>query len=100
MAAEATKRQQEAADEAKAKLTSAKEEAKAADVEKQASEKDRDDHAAGLTELWAPLKNADIPGKQWREREKMLGRLASKMEVAGAHPSLLASLPVALKMKP
>jgi len=99
-AAEATKKQQEAFAEAQAKLTSAKGDAKTADEEKQAGEKDRDEYAAGLAELWVPLKNGEIAGKQWREREKMLGRLESKMKVAGAHPSLLAALPVALKLKP
>jgi len=98
-AAEATKKQQEVVNEAQTALEVARKAVEAADVEKLGLEKARDDFAAGLTELWEPLKNSEISGKQWREREKMLARLAENMKLAGIEPSLLAALPVALKIK-
>lgn len=95
-AGEATSKQQSAVTEAQASLASAKEKAAAADEEKQTMEKVRDDFVNGLTELWEPLKASNL---QWRQRDKKLAKLAEKMQVSGAEPSLLAALPVALKIK-
>jgi len=99
-AASATsKKKQQAFNEAQTAWASARDRAEAADLKKQALVIDRDTFAAGLAELFVPLKNSEIVGKQWREREKMLGRLSDKMQLAGASSSLLAALSAALKLK-
>eukprot|EP00929_Paragymnodinium_shiwhaense_P020843 TRINITY_DN13763_c0_g1_i2.p1 TRINITY_DN13763_c0_g1~~TRINITY_DN13763_c0_g1_i2.p1 ORF type:complete len:369 (-),score=153.56 TRINITY_DN13763_c0_g1_i2:251-1357(-) len=57
------------------------------------------EHEAFLTEAWAPLKAGNWPGKQWRERNKVIEKLAAVMETLKMEESLRKSVPFALKAK-
>lgn len=85
--------------EAQAALEAANSKAKAGDDERLALERDRDDFVTGLAELFAPLKNSELAGTQWRARDKLMARLLEKLKVIGVAEALMQGLPVALKMK-
>merc|ERR1719476_1222108 len=54
---------------------------------------------AGLADLWVPLKISELSGAKWRLRDKKLEELVEMLKESGAGLSLLAALPVALKIK-
>merc|ERR1719410_2323241 len=85
--------------EADAAFAAAKASSEAADGEKQEMQKKHDDFAAGLTELFQPLKAYDIPGNKWRERNQKVEKLAKKFQEAGAEESLVAAVQAVMKIK-
>jgi chromosome segregation ATPase len=92
-------KQKDVLKDANAALDAAKVRQDGAEEERRALDKDIEEHVTGLTELWSPLKTSEWEGKHWRTRNKILARLVEMLEKIGVEPSLLAALPVALKIK-
>jgi len=107
--AEETSKRDASKDEVKAKQTAlgeattrceaVKQKHEGVDQERQALLRARDEHETGLAELWPPLKASELDGPRWREREKLLKVLMERMAQMGIDKSLLAALPVALKVR-
>jgi len=57
-------------------------------------------HDTFLEETWAPLKAGEIPGKEWRKRDKMIENAIQVLKRIGIDDSLEAALPPSLKAKP
>jgi len=97
---DAQQAQRNALDEANSALQAVKTKHEDAAREREVIESERDEHESGLAEIWGPLKASELDGKQkWRERERLLKVLTEKMTRLGIDKSLLAALPVALKVK-
>jgi len=96
---EAMKSKEGPLDEAQVASEAAKRSAEAADGERVGLEKNRDDFAAGLVDLWQPLKASEFQGNRWRERDSKLAQLVKKFQCIGLEESLLAAIKTALKIK-
>jgi len=53
-----------------------------------------------IAETWTILKEASMPGKQWREKNKLIDSLVKVLADIDVEESLRDGLPVALKSKP
>lgn len=84
---------------AKAALEAQRLGAKEAEAEREGAAAKVQELARLLAEKFEPLKAAAFPGKQWRERDRLIHEVDEVLKSIGADASLQAALPLALRSK-
>lgn len=60
---------------------------------------DKDEREKLINETWTQLKDGTIPGRQWREKNKLIERIVAVLQQQDVEASCIDALPVALKEK-